>query len=72
MGQTVRFQETLRRQAMIDEGFVEDEARLGLAAASALDPMTTALLHVGVPVAIGVTGGVPGMERRPGAGGGRE
>jgi 4-carboxymuconolactone decarboxylase len=53
MGQTVRFQETLRRQAMIDEGFVENEARLGLAAASALDPVTTALLHVGVPVAIG-------------------
>ena len=30
MGQTVRFQETLRRLAMIDEGFVEDEAGLGL------------------------------------------
>ena len=53
MGQTVGFQETLRRLAMIDEGFVEDEARLGLAAASALDPKTTALLHVEVPVAIG-------------------
>ena len=31
MGQTARFQETLRRLAMIDEGFVEDEAGLGLA-----------------------------------------
>ena len=29
MGQTVRFQETLRRLAMIDEGFVEDQAGLG-------------------------------------------
>ena len=31
MGQTARFQETLRRLAMIDEGFVVDEARLGVA-----------------------------------------
>ena len=30
MGQTVRFQETLRRLAMIDEAFVEDKAGLGL------------------------------------------
>ena len=73
MGQTVRFQETLRRLAMIDEGFVEDQARLGLgpAAASALDPKTAALLQVGVSVALGRRG-VPGMERRAGAGGGRE
>jgi hypothetical protein len=27
MGQTVRFQEMLRRLAMIDEGFVEDQTR---------------------------------------------
>jgi alkylhydroperoxidase/carboxymuconolactone decarboxylase family protein YurZ len=55
MGQTVRFQETLRRLAMIDEGFVEGEAGLGLglAAASALDPKTAALLHVAVSVALG-------------------
>src|ERR1700751_4828193 len=35
MAQTVRFQETLRRLAMIDEGFVEDQAglRMGLAGA---------------------------------------
>jgi 4-carboxymuconolactone decarboxylase len=55
MGQTVRFQETLRRLAMIDEGFVEDQARLGLGVAgtAALDPKTAALLQVGVSVAIG-------------------
>jgi alkylhydroperoxidase/carboxymuconolactone decarboxylase family protein YurZ len=55
MSQTVRFQETLRRLAMIDEGFVQDEARLGLgpAATSALDPKTAALLQVAVSVAIG-------------------
>ncbi len=55
MGQTARFQETLRRLAMIDEGFVEDEAGLGLGqvAASALDPKTVALLRVGASVAIG-------------------
>jgi 4-carboxymuconolactone decarboxylase len=55
MGQTVRFQETLRKLAMIDEGFVEDEAGLGLGPASetALDPKIAALLQVGVPVALG-------------------
>jgi 4-carboxymuconolactone decarboxylase len=55
MGQAVRFQETLRGLAMIDEGFVEDQAglRLGPAAASALDPKTTALLQVAVSMAIG-------------------
>jgi 4-carboxymuconolactone decarboxylase len=55
MGQTVRFQETLRRLAIIEEGLVEDEARLGLgpASTSALDPKTVALLRVGACVAIG-------------------
>jgi 4-carboxymuconolactone decarboxylase len=55
MGRMARFQETLRRLAMIDEGFVKDEAGLGLdpAQASALDPKTAALLHVAVCVAIG-------------------
>jgi alkylhydroperoxidase/carboxymuconolactone decarboxylase family protein YurZ len=55
MGQTVRFQETLRRLAMIDEGFVTGEAGLGLgpAGTSALDPKTAALLQVGASVAIG-------------------
>jgi 4-carboxymuconolactone decarboxylase len=55
MGQTVRFQETLRRLAMIDEGFVEDRAGLGLgtAAGSTLDPKTAALLQVAASVALG-------------------
>ena len=40
---------------MIDEGFVQDEARLGmdLAPTSALDPKTAALLQLGASVAIG-------------------
>ena len=40
---------------MIDEAFVEDEARLGLGLddTSALDPKTAALLRVGASVAIG-------------------
>jgi alkylhydroperoxidase/carboxymuconolactone decarboxylase family protein YurZ len=55
MDQTVRFQETLRRLAMIDEGFVEEEVGLdmGPATTSALDPKTAALLRVGASVAIG-------------------
>src|ERR1035441_5674446 len=55
MGQTARFPETLRRLAMIDEGFVEGEAGLGLGLVktSALDPKTAALLQVAVLVAIG-------------------
>jgi hypothetical protein len=55
MGQTVRFQDTLRRLAMIDEGFVDDEAGLGLGPAekSALDPKIAALLQVGASVAPG-------------------
>ena len=55
MGQTARFHETLRKLAMIDETFVEDEARLGLdlPAAAALDAKTAALLQLGVSVATG-------------------
>ena len=55
MGQTARFRETLRRLAMIDEGFVEDEAGLGLGQVApwTLDPKTVALLRVGASVAIG-------------------
>ena len=55
MGQTARFQERLRRLAMIDEGFVEDDAGLGLGqvATLALDPKTVALLRVGASVAMG-------------------
>jgi len=55
MSQAARFHETLRRLAMIDEGFVEDQAGLGvgLAGTLALDPKTRALLHMGVLVALG-------------------
>ena len=53
--QTVRFQETLRRLAIIDESFVEDQARLGLGLAGewTLDPKTATLLQVAASVAIG-------------------
>ena len=55
LSEMVRFQETLRRLAMIDEGFVQGEARLGmdLAPTSALDAKTAALLQLGASVAIG-------------------
>ena len=55
MSQTARYQETLRRLAMIDEGFVEDEAGLGLdlARTSTLEPKTAALLQLGILVASG-------------------
>ena len=55
MGQSVRFQETLRRLAMIDEGFVEDQAGIGfgLTGTSALDPRIAALLQLAASVAIG-------------------
>ena len=55
MSQTARYQETLRRLAMIDEGFVEDEAGLGLALAraSTLEPRTAALVQLGILVASG-------------------
>jgi 4-carboxymuconolactone decarboxylase len=55
MDQTVKFQETLRRLAIIDEGFVKDEAGLGLGLAetSSLDPKTAALLRVAACAAIG-------------------
>ena len=55
MGQTARFQEVLRRLAMIDEGFVEEEAGLGLSQSATwtLSPKTVALLWVGASVAIG-------------------
>jgi 4-carboxymuconolactone decarboxylase len=55
MGQTIRFQETLRRLAMIDENFVEDQAGLGLSPAgeSTLDAKTAALLQLGASVTLG-------------------
>ena len=60
MDQRVRSQDTLRRLAMIDEGFVEDEARPGLdpAVASALDAKTVALLQVAVS-GLSATGSCP-------------
>ena len=53
MNQTVRFQETLRRLAIFDEGLVEADFGLDQAGTSALDAKTAALLQVGVSVAIG-------------------
>ncbi len=45
MGQTARFHETLRRLAMIDEGFVQGEAglRLDLAAVAAMEELSADL-----------------------------
>ena len=51
MGQTMRFQETLRRQAMIDEGFVEDEARprlLAIASVAGLGRVVAAAPEVAI------------------------
>ena len=55
MGQAVRFQEVLRRLAIIDDRWVEDQAGLSLALPTSglLDPKTAALVQVGVLVAIG-------------------
>jgi 4-carboxymuconolactone decarboxylase len=55
MGQVVRYQEILRRLAIIDDGFVEGQAGLGLSLAGArvLDPRTAALIQVGALAAIG-------------------
>ena len=55
MSSTTRYQETLRRLAMIDEAFVEDQARLALgpAGTAALDAKTAALLQLGASVATG-------------------
>ena len=55
MGQTARFQEVLRRLAIIDDSLVDGEAGLarGLAEAQVLNPKTAALVQVGALVAIG-------------------
>ena len=55
MSQVVRYQEILRRLAIIDDDFVEDPAGLGLGLARArvLDPKTSALVRVGALAAIG-------------------
>ena len=50
-----RYQEILRKLAIIDDGFVEDGAGIGLgpAGSTALDARTVALLRLGASVAIG-------------------
>jgi 4-carboxymuconolactone decarboxylase len=55
MNQEARFHETLHKLAMIDEGFIQDKARLALdlTRTSTLDPKMAALLMLGVAVAIG-------------------
>ena len=57
MGQAVRYQEILRRLAIIDDGFVEDRAGLGLGlsldGARVLDPRTAALVQIAALAAIG-------------------
>ncbi len=57
MGHAVRYQEILRRLVIIDDGFVQDPAGLGLALGLAgvrvLDPKTSALVRVGALAAMG-------------------
>jgi 4-carboxymuconolactone decarboxylase len=57
MGQTARFQETLRKLAMIGSTKASSKTRPGSGLTRPrhrpLDPKTTALLRVAVPVAIG-------------------
>jgi alkylhydroperoxidase/carboxymuconolactone decarboxylase family protein YurZ len=55
MGQIVRYQQILRRLAIIDDDFVEDPAGLGLglAGAKVLDPKTATLVQVAALAAIG-------------------
>jgi 4-carboxymuconolactone decarboxylase len=57
MGQVVRYQEILRRLAIIDDGFVEDPLGLGLRlaldGARGLEPKTAALVQVAALAAIG-------------------
>jgi hypothetical protein len=64
MGLMARFQETLRRLAMIGEGFAGDAASPG-----SQDCGSAARGGAG---GRRVTGWVPGMEHQPGAGGGRD
>ena len=58
MSETARFQETLRKLAMIDEAFVRDQIGLGLRPPGplALDGKTAALLQLAVSVATGSPG----------------
>jgi 4-carboxymuconolactone decarboxylase len=58
MSETARYQETLRRLAMVDETFVGDQAGLGLAPARTLvlEAKTVSLLQLAVSVATGSPG----------------
>jgi len=55
MGQPARYQEILRRLAIMDDGVVQDQAALGLGQAGrwVMDPKTAALVQMGALVAIG-------------------
>ena len=55
MDPAVRYQEILRRLAIVDEGFVGDRAglMLGLPGVHVLDPKAAALVRVGALAAIG-------------------
>ncbi len=53
MSRTARFQETLRRLAIFDEGFVDAGFGLDRGGTPVLDAKTAALLQVAVSVAIG-------------------
>ena len=58
MGDTPRFQETLRRLTLLDEGFVRDRAGLSLDPphTPALDARSAALLELAAGVAVGSPG----------------
>jgi hypothetical protein len=58
MSETAGFQETLRRQAIVDEAFVGNQAGLGLhpAGTLALDTKTISLLQLAARVATGSPG----------------
>ena len=73
MSQAVRFQEILRRLAIIDEGFVEGHAGLGLGlpASRLLDPKTRGAGAGGGAGGDRVTGCLSGMGHHPGARRGR-
>ena len=55
MGEAVKYQDILRRLAIIDEGFASDQAGLSLGHpdGQALDPKVAALVRVGALAAIG-------------------
>ena len=64
MSKTARYQEILRRLAIIDEAFVGRQAGLGLgpAGTTALDARTASLLQLAVSVAVGSPGACPGWS----------